>query len=525
MKKRQGVSYEWLSRKTNLSRSSVHRYCSGSGLPRDFGTAETIARACGADRAEIDRLYRLWSRAGEPGDRVESTTLSAVEPRAAPAAPERRHIPALPGPRTRTAAWVVAWAMLALLAVLPGEPTPPSGAAAQRPVSIGHPWTQAPTPVPPKFFGVTMNSSSGAMPTFQVGAVRLWDSRTRWANIQPRRGEFDWSILDRLVAGASQHGLPVTFTMGGTPGWASPGGPRAAYDDGSRTSPPDDLADWDAFVTAVAQRYQGRIEAYELWVMGNDARYFSGSMETLAEMTRRASAMVKAQDPAAVVVCPSMGQLWKPEAQSALEQFARLGAYDHCDAAGVKLHQRQASDTPETMLELTERIDQAFHRAGAHPALWSTGTTYDIPLAQPLDPQMATDSAVRFYLVGLVAQIRRMYFYNWGGSKIPIVLQPDGGSPTPAAMAVEELQRWLHGALIRSCGQGSAAGLPEGIWQCAFTGEDGRAFLIQWTSVGTVRTAVRPEVRHVRYLDGSTSEPRTGEVITITTRPVLLELA
>jgi len=136
-----------------------------------------------------------------------------------------------------------------------------------------------------------MNSSTGAMPTFRVGAVRLWDSRTRWADLEPRRGEFDWSILDRLVAGAGRAGLPALLTFGGTPEWASPDGALSVYDDGSRASPPDDLADWDRFVDAVVRRYRGRIEAYELWVLANDRRLYSGSVETLVEMTRRASRM------------------------------------------------------------------------------------------------------------------------------------------------------------------------------------------------------------------------------------------
>ncbi|MEV7969971.1 beta-galactosidase [Sphaerisporangium sp. NPDC088356] len=58
--------------------------------------------------------------------------------------------------------------------------------------------------------------------------VRLWDSETRWAQIQPKRGEFDWTVLDRLVGGAHDAGLPALFVMGGTPAWASPRRPSRA---------------------------------------------------------------------------------------------------------------------------------------------------------------------------------------------------------------------------------------------------------------------------------------------------------
>ncbi|MFC5815024.1 beta-galactosidase [Nonomuraea harbinensis] len=134
-----------------------------------------------------------------------------------------------------------------------------------------------PAPVPATLFGVTVNSATGAMPSFRIGAVRLWDSATRWSQIQPRRGEFDWSTLDRHVEGAQRSRLPVLFVFGGTPGWASPTGPPAPYPDGSRAAPPDDLADWESFVRAVAGRYRGRIAAYELWVLGNDHRFTAGT--------------------------------------------------------------------------------------------------------------------------------------------------------------------------------------------------------------------------------------------------------
>ncbi|GAA1165587.1 hypothetical protein GCM10009664_36890 [Kitasatospora gansuensis] len=498
---RSGLSYDRVGKKANLSRSSVHRYCNGGTLPTEFGIVERIARVCGGTREEVDKLYQLWSNAGEKQPPMEEPTPVARRKL-------RRLIPL---------AAISASALIATFLVTRPQASPIGSPS----VTASH-WSQAPVAVPASFFGVTTNSSTGEMPTFRVGAVRLWDSRTRWSNIQARRGEYDWEILDRLVAGAGKQGLPVTFTMGGTPGWASPAGPKTPYDDDSRSAAPDDLADWDDFVRQVAGRYRGRIEAYELWVLANDRRFYSGSVATLVEMTRRANRIIKAADPAATVVCPSMGELWKPEGQAFLGEFAAQGGYQHCDAGGVKLYQKQASDPPETMVQLAAEIDRAFHRAGAHPRLWSTGTTYDIPLAERLEAEKAADFAVRFYLVGLYAQVRRMYFYNWGGSKIPIVLQPAGDAPTKAALYVEELQRWLHGANITGCGTGTSAGLPPNVWQCQFTGDGGKVFMIQWTHEGTARMTVPRDAIAVETLDGSTSSVHSGEGVTITERPILI---
>jgi hypothetical protein len=393
----------------------------------------------------------------------------------------------------------------------------------------GPAWVSAPAPVPSTLFGVTLNSTTGTMPSFRTGAVRLWDSDTRWSNIQPRRGEFDWSVLDRLVDGAERAGLPALFVMGGTPRWASPGGPVAPYADGSRAAPPDRLADWDTFVRALVGRYEGRIEAYELWVLANDPRFYDGSVRTLVEMVRRAGRTIRATDPDATVVCPGMGRLWDPEAVRVLERFAELGGYRHCDVAGVKLYQRTASDPPETMLALTRTVDRILHHAGVHPRLWNTGTMYEIPLQKPLGRRRAADYAVRFYLVGLYARnanVERMYFYNWGGTKIPIVLQAEGGAPTQAALAVERLQRWLAHARIHSCGHGLASGLGDNVWECRFTVTGSRLrheAAIRWTDSGTAVTTSAPGLAAVHRLDGTVTPVRPGDTIRITEQPILLE--
>lgn len=530
LKDRSGLSYAALARKTNISRSSVHRFCSGAGLPADFGTVERIATACGADKTELDSLYKLWSRAAQEGAAAESARPSAADDPAPalvdpdPAADDATtagtptaHSAGTATKRRRRLRWIAMAAVLVLVAVVVAmvrtsgdDPAAPTALAADG----APPWTQAPAAVSPHFFGVTINSSTGAMPTFRVGAVRLWDSRTRWANLQPARGVFDWSILDRLVAGARSQGLPVLFTIGGTPEWAAPASPRSTYADGSRTGPPDDLADWDTFIRALAERYKGRIQAYELWVVANDSRFFSGDPATLAEMTVRANKIIKAADRGAGVVCPSMGKLWEGDGRTWFERFAATRAYDHCDAAGVKLHQRQASDPPETLVELTTLIDRTFHKAGVRPKVWNTGTSYELALAEPLDEDTAADHAVRFYLAGLYGQINRMYFYSWGGVKLPIVLQREGGPPTRAALHVEELQRWLRGAGIEACGHGTAYGLPEQGWQCRFRDAEGKTFLILWAERGSARMPTPPEAREVRQLDGTTQAPGTDLVIT-----------
>jgi hypothetical protein len=487
-------------------------------------------------------LHRLWLRAATSTEDVETRTTAptavAPAPTTTPAitAPARTTVPTTaaqsrsPNPKywQQLGAATIAVAMILVLLTASGSDDRQPASASQPPARpVGAAWKLPSAPVPDTLFGVTINSGTGAMPTFQVGAVRFWDGGTRWSEIQRERGEFDWSAADRLVDGAYNAGVPALFVFGGTPKWASPAGPAGPYPEGT-PAPPVELADWDTYVRTVVERYRGRIQAYELWVLANDPRFYAGSVETLVEMTRRASEIIRSTDHDATVVCPGMGRLWDADGVEFLLRFAALGGYNHCDVAGVKLFQQTASDPPETMLGLADTIDRVMHEAGLQPRLWSTGTMYEITLEHPLDEATARNYAVRFFLVGIYARkvnLERMYFYNWGGTKIPIVLQPVGGVPTSAALAVEQLQRWLRHARSESCGHGIQVNLPDNVWQCEFIAtEDGDAYaaVIRWTDTGTATVTAGDRTKEVRHLDGTVTAVRPGDAITVTEEPVLI---
>ncbi|WP_328767377.1 helix-turn-helix domain-containing protein [Streptomyces sp. NBC_00286] len=77
LKERSGLSYAALAAKAGASGSSVHRYCSGTSVPHDYGTVHRLAVACGAAPEELRTLHKLWALAdaarepeAEPPERV-----------------------------------------------------------------------------------------------------------------------------------------------------------------------------------------------------------------------------------------------------------------------------------------------------------------------------------------------------------------------------------------------------------------------------------------------------------------------
>ena len=88
LRERAGLSYEALSQKTGISRSSLHRYCAGSSIPQDYGVVHRIATACKASPAELRGLHQLWALADT--DRVSSPPAEELPdtPATAPAEPQ-----------------------------------------------------------------------------------------------------------------------------------------------------------------------------------------------------------------------------------------------------------------------------------------------------------------------------------------------------------------------------------------------------------------------------------------------------
>lgn len=95
----------------------------------------------------------------------------------------------------------------------------------------------------------------------EMGATAVWVDFP-WAGMEQVQGAIDWSYADHQVTTAEARGLQIFAFVGTTPDWAKlyPGLP-------SHRTPPSEahLAAFQAFHTAVAARYAGRVTYYQFW--------------------------------------------------------------------------------------------------------------------------------------------------------------------------------------------------------------------------------------------------------------------
>ena len=141
--------------------------------------------------------------------------------------------------------------------------------------------TAPPSPTPPaRLYPLPQLAS----PEYGIQAFLWWDSDNKtaardadlvqglgfgwlkqqfsWRNIAGSRGGYDWFRPDGVLALAEARGLKVLARLDGTPFWALD---DPAILDHVVDTPPDDPALFAEFCGALAQRYAGRIAAYEVW--------------------------------------------------------------------------------------------------------------------------------------------------------------------------------------------------------------------------------------------------------------------
>ena len=75
--------------------------------------------------------------------------------------------------------------------------------------------------IPSTFFGMHFQNGNTPWPSVPVGSWRLWDTSTRWPDIEPGKGRWNFNGLDKYLALAQQHDTQVLLTLGVTPQWAS----------------------------------------------------------------------------------------------------------------------------------------------------------------------------------------------------------------------------------------------------------------------------------------------------------------
>jgi hypothetical protein len=375
-------------------------------------------------------------------------------------------------------------------------------------------------------------------PTVPFGSLRLWDTDTRWQQMNPASGVYDFSNLDAYLALAHSHSVfDVVLVLGSTPNWISsdPSNTVCDYANISPGScaPPVDLNPdgtgtdhaWRSFVYAVAAHVTtlnpavySKVTAYEMWnEFSRSTESWSGSQAQMVRMAQDARCIVKGsgtvtatgetcaaqafQIPAVGVAPDSL--LVSPSAQASAPDVNMLGAYFLSPAASgsadvIASHNyTYGSDccaSPETLASQWRMLQTVLPESARGSAVWSTEGSWGDTQGKEPDPDMQSAYIARAYLLGWSLGFRRMYWYAWGNSWGRLWSQSgvngcsDQGSGTgcvsQAAQAFAAVYSWMVGNVmsrpctasysVYSCQIRTAQGSTLAVWNTSMTCARGR---------------------------------------------------
>jgi hypothetical protein len=356
-----------------------------------------------------------------------------------------------------------------------------------------------------------------AWPSVPLGGWRT--SHVNWADIQLQKDRWYFDLLDKYVGWSQAHDVEILMPLTYTPRWAS-ATPDAATDVESGnppglSGPPRDMEDWRVFVRTIATRYKGRIHNWEIWNEPNRPQSWTGSVETLVEMTREASIILKEIDPQCTVVSPAPTGGY---GVTFLDKFLSRGGGSYVDVIGYHFYVGH-DESPEAMLSLIDKVKTVVEKYGlSSKPLWNTEAGW---LGSNLLPQDLQSAYIaRAYILNWADGVSHFYWYAWEnhrGTEIELV-EGDNGTLTPAGKAFATVQAWMTGAVMNRCTSSA-----DGIWMCDLRMKGGVSHIL-WDTKGNAIFAV-PKGWHVSHVDtlNGTRGPLRGKPVAVGSQPILIQ--
>jgi len=337
-----------------------------------------------------------------------------------------------------------------------------------------------------------------------------------WTSVNPSQGVYDWTTLDAIVADAAASGYDLVMDLGSPPQWASarPDEVSPLGYTGSAAEPlgaPNDMTIWTNWISAIATRYNGRINYWEIWnepaFPTDPGSFFTGPPQTLLSLQRSAYSTLKAINSGNVVLTPAF---------TTLDYLACYAAIGGTASADILAFHDYAAAGPESLRQFIAPNVRLVENAFANPLpVWNTERGWLAPL---LAGDVQASYLARAYLLNWAAGLPRVYFYSWDAGGLGVMPLYGDGSVAPAGDAYYWIQQWLTGKVM----SGGLVPDASGNWVATLTAGDGTVSHVVWNPGSTASYALPAgwPAQQVQTLSGATSATTPGATINIGPKPV-----
>jgi polysaccharide biosynthesis protein PslG len=159
----------------------------------------------------------------------------------------------------------------------------------------------------------------------------------KWPVVHPGEDADQWFFYDSVIEEANKNGLNLMVSIVGAPKWT-----RAL---GGENGPPDDYAQFTAFLDELLTRHPGQIQAIEVWNEENLDREWTTangiSPEDYVEFLRQSYETIKGHDPNIIVISGALSPTGPGDWVSWADDFEYMdralaaGMLDYADCVGA----------------------------------------------------------------------------------------------------------------------------------------------------------------------------------------------
>ena len=338
----------------------------------------------------------------------------------------------------------------------------------------------------------------------------------RWHQIEPKKGQFNFSRHDALFADAKRRGIELLPVLAYGNSWASAGSPAKEHN-----RPPDQPADFARFVSRVVTHYRGKIDRFEIWNEPNVGFRFwkpslGGDPQGYARLLREAGQAAHRANPKAQIafggtfypalspVIPGTIDFTEgvyradPGIGSAYDTFA-FHPYRYPFLA-PETRGWKGLPNPEPFEESLSKVRKVLKRNGdASKPIWITETGWHTARWSVPFPGVSENDQARYLvrnsLLALAHDVELLIWYTlhdgpnsnyWQEGAFGLITydsNPDDGIPSrkkPAYHAHKTLSKVLAGTHF-SREMTSQFGLPRGTRALRFEGPGGRQVTALWS--------------------------------------------
>ena len=340
--------------------------------------------------------------------------------------------------------------------------------------------TPATAPVKPSLFGLHAPPDTGSAPTVPYGYLRLWDSAVSWADLNPKKGVYNWTKLQEALASPIAQGREVMYVLGNTPAWAG---------DGSPSSAPKDMNDVYDFVKALCGQGGGRITTYEAWNEGNLQTFWTGTQQQLAQVTQQVRRALTDCPSGGNVVAASTGTraegAFVNNYDAYLKELAKLGwpidgyaVHSYPSATGGPTERLDGVTQFKTMLAVNGAPVKPIYDSEVNYGLAGLGQNHI-----DIDAQASSAYISRTFIDSVRYGIDYVFWFLWTPAyynKLGVQLNSTTGVENRAWAITYD---WLVGSRMQRCSDAS----PESdrsiiVTECQLTKGDGQLITLAWTN-------------------------------------------